>query len=469
MKKWLLILCVVYSHITYAQHFSEQINQIINHNPNVKVGIIVFDLNSNKILYKKNENSLFIPASNMKLFSDAAALFAFGSNHRFVSKLTTDNNTVTNATLPGSIYLELSGDPSFTKENLKTLLSELKKLKINKISGDFNIVSKNQNITPYGPGWLSEDYKYDYAAPLSPLIINENRVTFFITPTKPGSLALVNLSENQGINLNNKVLTKNDKNCGVHFNIDESNNLTLQGCINPSQKHITRRIAVKNPTLYSRQIIKQLLQELGITLKGDIKLSTQLPQDNIVIAQSSSKPLIELIQNTLKLSDNLYAESLYLQAAAFLKDSEFSWDDAKSTIKDYIAKHTGINLKNAIIVDGSGLSRYNLLSPLQTMNLLRFIYFNFPHSYEYIAALPISGVDGTLQQRLKNQKGLVRAKTGAMKGVLSLSGFLQTQNYHTLVFAIFINSKDDKTDLSADERSIADKICETLITINNVS
>lgn len=115
-----------------------------------------------------------------------------------------------------------------------------------------------------------------------------------------------------------------------------------------------------------------------------------------------------------------------------------------------------------MLTDGSGLSRHDLLTPNQTASLLRFLYERFPLAYEYIAALPVSGRDGTLQRRFKkpNQQDMVRAKTGTMTGVVSLSGYLYTANAHTLAFAIFINNRPGTSPaISGRYRSLVDSLC----------
>ena len=119
-------------------------------------------------------------------------------------------------------------------------------------------------------------------------------------------------------------------------------------------------------------------------------------------------------------------------------------------------------MNQAILTDGSGLSRYDLLTPQQTVGLLRFLHDRFPLSYEYIAALPVSGRDGTLQRRFKkpDQQDLVRAKTGTMTGVISLSGYLYTANAHTLAFAIYINNlPGTKLSVSGRYRYLVDALC----------
>jgi serine-type D-Ala-D-Ala carboxypeptidase/endopeptidase (penicillin-binding protein 4) len=114
------------------------------------------------------------------------------------------------------------------------------------------------------------------------------------------------------------------------------------------------------------------------------------------------------------------------------------------------------------LTDGSGLSRHDLLTPKQTIGLLRFLYDRFPLSYEYIAALPVSGRDGTLQRRFKKpeQQDMVRAKTGFMTGVMSLSGYLYTANAHTLAFVIFINNRPGTSpSISGRYRYLVDALC----------
>lgn len=466
MKQWnvFILSFFCYLSVAHSTNLNQGINEIIKNNSKVNIGIVAFDLTTNSLIFKTNENKLFIPASNMKLFSDAAALFFLGANYRFENKLFIQNNKIENGILKGDIFLELSGDPTFTQNHLKELLRNLQDLRIKQIQGDFIISSNSTSLQPYGPNWLQTDYKYDYAAPLAPLIIDENRVVFKISPTKAlGKPAKVEINnKNGGIKINNLVKNSNDKSCVVDFDINEQNEIILRGCIVNNQKPLTKRIAIKNPLAYSKALIAHQLHDLGIKLNGQIVLKNIKPSGKL-LAHNYSKTITQLIADTLKPSDNLYAESLFLKTASLIDNNQFNWESAQNTIKDYLAKETGINLKSAIIVDGSGLSRNNLISPLQTLNLLVFIYKQFPLAYEYIAALPIAGVDGTLAQRFKGQKGLIRAKTGTMKGVLSLSGFLNTANNHTVAFAIFINTADDKIDLTSQERAIADKVCELLM------
>jgi D-alanyl-D-alanine carboxypeptidase/D-alanyl-D-alanine-endopeptidase (penicillin-binding protein 4) len=167
--------------------------------------------------------------------------------------------------------------------------------------------------------------------------------------------------------------------------------------------------------------------------------------------------------DTLKPSDNLYADSLYLHAASRLNHAPVNWPEAHAIIKHFLQEETHITLDEANLTDGSGLSRQDRLSANQTVELLRFLHTHFPLTYEYIAALPIAGQDGTLQKRLKkpSQKGFVRAKTGSMTGVTSLSGYLYTANAHTLAFAFYINTRPGTSPkISGQYRSLIDALCD---------
>ena len=132
--------------------------------------------------------------------------------------------------------------------------------------------------------------------------------------------------------------------------------------------------------------------------------------------------------------------------------------------KQFLQDQTGISLNQSILIDGSGLSRFDRLTPNQTAQLLKFLYFKFPLTYEYIAALPVSGRDGTLLKRLKNpnQQDFIRAKTGTMAGVSSLSGYIYTANGHTLAFSMYANRKPNVQPRMSG-RQLIDALCTYLL------
>jgi serine-type D-Ala-D-Ala carboxypeptidase/endopeptidase (penicillin-binding protein 4) len=443
--------------------FHNPVDNLINRvDPAVNIGIVVTDLNTGKTLYQRNPNRPFIPASNMKLFSDAAALLALGPDYRFKSQLSTDATALDEGVLKGSLYLSLPGDPSFTQKNLDELLAPLATLGVKQIEGNIILVSSNSSINAYAPGRMATDNKYSYGAPIAPLMLDENRLSITVNPNyKAGMPALIELNHpHTGLIIDNQIKTASSPSgCGVDFSINNENHLVARGCIGVGQWAIQQRIPIINPLTYAQGLIRAHLAALNIKLDGQVELG-HAPISSLLVASHQSKPITQLMADTLKPSDNVYADSLFLHAAAKLNGAPLNWTQAQTVVKKFLQEQTGIGLQSAALVDGSGLSRHDLLTAQQTVDLLRYLHNRFPLAYEYIAALPIAGQDGTLQKRFRKptQQGLLRAKTGTMSGVTSLSGYLYTANGHTLAFAIFINKKPSGKAISG--RALIDDLCD---------
>lgn len=465
MKRIFLVFALMnWIHLSYAT-FQSGADALINQvSPSLNIGVEVIDLTTGTTLYRRNAGQSFIPASNMKLFSDAAAILVLGPDYRFKNQLSTDATQLQQGVLKGSLYLHLSGDPSFNHERLSKLLEGLKTWKINRIQGNVYIDSSHAHVNAYPPGWLTEDLVYSYGAPLAPVMIDTNRVLITVNPAgKVEENAIVETNDaSKSILIDNQVKTKpKGTSCGVHFALDADNHLLVRGCVIQGQWAIQQQMAIRNPLTYAQGLIKHQLNENNIILEGQVLLG-KAPKGSLLIASETSKPVSQLMADTLKPSDNLYADSLYLHAAEKLNGSPVNWGEAQNLIKQFLKQQTGIELNNAMLVDGSGLSRQDRVTPSQTAGLLRFLYDKFPLTYEYIAALPVSGRDGTLQRRFKNpmQQDMVRAKTGTMKGIVSLSGYLFTANGHTLAFAIYINHvRGTKSSVAGRYRYVVDALC----------
>lgn len=466
VKRMLCFVCLsIYGGACFSSIASGADRIIDQVDPKLNIGIDVVDVTTGVTLYQRNQNKLFIPASNMKLFSDAAALMILGPDYRFRNQLSMGDAELANGKLQGDLYLKLPGDPSFNRTRLAELLASLKSWGITHIHGNVIIDSDHAPVNPYAPGWVARDLTYSYGAPLAPLMIDANRMLVTVNPAdRPGEKAVVEVDgDNGSIAIDNQVTTKPRGNrCGVSLALKDNNELNVRGCVTIGQWAIQEKMAIRNPMIYAQRLIKQLLIDEGITLDGQVTLG-KMPAGTFVLATDTSKPIAQLMADTLKPSDNLYADSLFLHAAAKLNNGvPANWDQAQKLVKNFLQNQTGISLDNAVLRDGSGLSRNDELTSAQTVSLLRFLFEKFPLTYEYIAALPISGRDGTLQRRFKRpgQQDLVRAKTGTMTGIVSLSGYLYTSNAHTLAFAIFINNvPGTKPSVSGRYRYVVDALC----------
>ncbi len=445
MKKTTIILLGYFlCSQAFATSMQSSVSQIINNvDPLINMSISVVDLNTGEQLYQRNADRALIPASNMKIFSEAAALMVLGPDYRFQRQLSTDATALDNGTLNGSVFLSLPGDPSFTSAELNELLSTLSNWGIKRITGNIVLVNKNASVDPYPPGRDPRDITHSYGAPITPVIIDENRLTFIVNPgQKENDLASVEVSAPADvINVNNTVKTSAKPSLSaIGYKLDKDNQLITSGAIGSETWAFETTIAILNPLRYAQDLVKHSLKEQNITLGGDVIQGDQ-PTSVVVLASQKSKPLNQLMADTLKPSDNVFADSLFLHTASILNGSPINWLQANTVAKRFLEQQTGVNLSQAVLVDGSGLSKQDRLSAKQTVDLLSYIYTHFPITYEFIAALPISGQDGTLQRRFNSsaQQGLVRAKTGTMTGILSLSGYLSAANGHTLAFAMYIN------------------------------
>lgn len=458
-----LMLCTT----VFGSSLQKPIDNIIHKiDPHINLGMMVVDLNTGETLYERAIKQTFVPASNMKLFSDATALLALGPDYHFQTQLSTDASSIQAGTLNGSIYLHLPGDPTFSSSDLEKLFSSLKALGVERIAGSVILVSDFSHTQAHPPGIVPKDLYYSYGASLAPLIIDENRVTITVNPScQVGHPALVEYSgPADSFILDNQVTTTTTQAGGISFTTTDDNHLIIRGKIGQRQGLVQERIAVKNPFTHAKALVKTVLKTQGILLDGMVIIGESKP--SMLLTSHTSQPITQLMAETLKPSDNLYANSLFLHAARKIKGTPVDWQQAEQVVKQFLQKQTGIDMQSAVLIDGSGLSRKDLLTAEQTVSLLRYLYERFPLTYEYISALPIAGQDGTLKRRFRKpaQKGLVRAKTGSMTGIMSLSGYLYTANGHTLAFAMFINTRPGTSpNVSGRYRSMIDNLCDFLL------
>ena len=446
-KQWLgCFFFLLSTQLQAADVIKEKVDKLINlTDKHINLGIEVKDLATGKTLYKKNNQRYFVPASNLKLYSTAASLMTFGPHYRFKTQLETNASMIQGSKLNGDLYLSLANSPDLTFSQLKQAFTKLKKnYAIDTIEGNLLVKSNFKMLAPYGPGWMVEDLRYGFGAPVAPVIIDSNSISLTVSPgERIGSLAQLTIKDNsKSIGLINQVKTIADgKYCPINYQMDKQNQLTVKGCVNISSVSRDKSVAVKNPWLYLQGVIQHILQQENIKLTGQYAFSEKSDMQNVTLVQTSSKPIRSLIYHTLKDSDNLYAESLFLNMGAKYFNQLPSWNLSSRALKQLLNKYLSLNLKQATIVDGSGLSRYDLVTPNQTVKLLQAMHSQFPLSYEYMQALPLSGRDGTLYKRMleDGKADFIRAKTGTMQGVVSLAGLLPSNNGHPLAFAMMIN------------------------------
>ncbi len=388
---------------------ANQINRIVaNINPNLNVGMQIKSMRHGDLLYSRNANNYYVPASILKIFTAESALLYLGAGYKFPTVFVTDATAIRNGVLQGNLYLIHSGDPTLTYFDLAALISTLKEKQINQITGNVYIDTSAYDQAIYGPGWISNDTRFCYAAPISASIINHNCMVLRTAPARKTSPK--------------KAYVIGGKR---HY----FSGIPTQGI----------NAVVSSIVSYNRSLIQSLFQRDGIQIKGDI-LPGVAPEKLPIVASHESKDLKDLVSVMLKKSDNIIAGSLFKKMGEMYAKQPGSWENGSAAVKLILKQNIGVNTAGIHVLDGSGLSRDNQIAPAQMMQVLDFAYHNSATNYDFISALPIAGVDGTLKNRMQNIRTKVRAKTGSMNGVVALAGYVISKEKEPLACVIIINS-----------------------------
>ncbi|WP_445307078.1 D-alanyl-D-alanine carboxypeptidase/D-alanyl-D-alanine endopeptidase [Microcoleus vaginatus] len=417
-------------------------------------GILIQPLSSTTTLYSRDATKYFIPASNAKLLTTAAALQKLGADFRIKTSVYSGEN--------GSLYVAGRGDPSIAEPQLKSLAQQLKQRgisQVNELIGDDSYFQGSA----VNPNWEWEDAQAGYGAPINSLIFNQNAIDLLLSPQALGQPLKVTFAEpkqaNQWQLQNNSVTVAQNEpefiEVGREF---DRPIIRVGGQLKVGGEPESAYVAVVNPANNFLQYFQQALAAEGIPVKQALvaSASRNLNQE---LATVESPPLAELVRETNRESNNLYAEVL-LRLLGKVTDKmpvpqENTGESGLKELKTALTQ-LGVNPNSYILADGSGLSRHNLISPEALVQTLR-VMANSPAASIYRQSLPIAGESGTLKNRFNITPNRVnlQAKTGTMSGVSALSGYIEVPNYEPLVFSIIVNQSDLST---AKMRSATDEI-----------
>jgi len=406
-------------------------------------GIQVFSLKTGKSILAHNAEIPLMPASNMKLVTSAAALSLLKPEFRFKTLVYT-NGRVQGNTLNGDLYLKGLGDPELTDERLSQLASEIRYSGIQKINGKLIADDQYFDQVREGRGWKKTYGASAYSAQISALSLNRNTVNVWVRPGQPGQAAEIALEPpNQFFEIVNNTRTGGRTRLQIARTMNGGKNrVTVTGSISPQARPEKEAINLENPALYTGYVFKHQLQKAGIVFTGSVTQG-KTPSGVYELGRTESRPLRDIVGELNKHSINLIAENLLkYMGALFEGEPGSSAKGAKVVQEKFLQEMVGLGPKNGIsMADGSGLSPLNRVTADSLAKILMYMQGQFDVGVDYISSLAISGVDGTLHTRL-NSPGLkrrIRAKTGFINGVSSLSGYLQTKNNETLVFSFLMN------------------------------
>jgi D-alanyl-D-alanine carboxypeptidase/D-alanyl-D-alanine-endopeptidase (penicillin-binding protein 4) len=417
-------------------------------------GVQVKSLETGKVLYTLNARKLMMPASNMKIVTLAAAAETLGWDFRFKTTLET-TAPVEGGVLKGDLIVRGSGDPTInTRANRATALFDewaaaLKAAGIARIDGNIVGDASAFDGRRLGQGWAWDYLQYGYAAPIGALEFNENIATLSIRPgAKAGDNAALELAPGAGLGLIHHVLT-GEPGSATAIDLERKPDgswLDVIGSIAVDARPASRDVAVANPTIYFAHQLLLALVERGVEVRGlPVELQERwigvAPMPRRAIVESLSPPLREIATTMMKVSQNLYAETLLKAIGAVKSNGTGSAEAGVAATRDVFSAWN-IRSGEYVQADGSGLSRYDFVTAELIVTLLERMYKDPRHHDAFVATLPIAGRDGTISTRLKDTRAEANAvaKTGSIANVRALSGFVRTRDGETLAFSVLANS-----------------------------
>ncbi|MBN1113957.1 MAG: D-alanyl-D-alanine carboxypeptidase/D-alanyl-D-alanine-endopeptidase [Oligoflexia bacterium] len=408
-------------------------------------GVNIFNLNNNDRIFSLNEAKPFRPASNLKVVIAAAALKALGTTYKYETKLFIDGK-IKNGTLDGNIVVMGSGDPTFHMNHFDKWREALRKYNIGTINGDIIGVDTIFDDQKIGILWSWDDLSNCYSAQVSGLQINNNCLRVSVEPgIKTGFPAKISKTPNTSyVTIYNNTKTSTEPTSLAFKRESKTNNIMIKGNIQNQSDNIVKWVSVDNPTMYFLNLFHANLVNNGFKIKGKIAdardIGYTIDRNRLYQIESiESVSIREIINDFLKHSINLYGESI-LKTLGFIYFNEGTTYNGRLAINLILKEY---NLPEGIlfIADGSGLSNLNLISPEYMTSLLKSVSGSSYYQV-FFDALSVSGMSGTLRKRLTSQylKGSVHAKTGYIRNVRTLSGYIDTFGNDRLAFAIFANN-----------------------------
>jgi serine-type D-Ala-D-Ala carboxypeptidase/endopeptidase (penicillin-binding protein 4) len=475
-------------------------------------GISIVDRDNGETLYESNVDKFFTPASNAKIFTTALALSTLGPDYRFHTTLETTGLLGPDGRLIGDLVLIGHGDPDLSNRKfpyagkveregtaeapLSALVEAAVAKGLKEVDGDIVADDSYFPYDPYPAGWSVGDLFFTFGAPVSALAFNDNSFSIEVSPAghegEAATLLVEPAAASGSFAYEVNTVPSNGKPDFSVVRQPGQNFILLRGSIPMGHAPMKLEFAMSDPGEVAALALKQNLESHGIKVTGDVRVrhsepprpfdSTSIPAgtttndgqvpdtlngdrlptaSKLTLADHISPTLLEGIGVTNKVSQNLHAE-LFLRSVARQKAGIGS-SEAGIWVEQNFLKTIGIADGDVVLSDGSGLSRDDLVTPRAVVQLLRYISQQ-PWGTDYIATLPIAGVDGTLENRMKDTaaSGRILAKTGSLEHVRAMSGYATTVRGEHLIFTIFGNNSARGHDATIAMDAIAVAMVETL-------
>ena len=428
-------------------------------------GVVLTDLNG-RILFSRNAERLFVPASNTKLVVAAVAAALLPPDWTVQTSVYASGSAVAGE-VQGDLVLYGRGDPTFSRrcyagdttqvgvcvddpmQPLRVLAGQLRARGIRTVTG--SLVGDGSYFEPtlVHPSWEVYDLNWWYAAPVSGLAVNDNSIDLEYGPgPTEGAPVEITLTPDFGdITLENRTWTgpAGSRRTIDFFRRPGSLSLWAEGSVAHNSGTRTEYFALPDPNDFTAQAFRRVLADSGISVAGPTVATTdstryQHLRQGEALAEVESRRLTDWIFPILNTSQNFFAETLLKQLGKHFGTAG-SWKEGLEVERRFLIDSVGIDSTQFSFRDGSGLASSNVVTPLAFAQLLAYIR-RHPNYATFAAGLPESAQRGSLKRRFVGTplEGRVRAKTGSISRVNTLSGYIETAKGKTLVFAILANN-----------------------------
>jgi D-alanyl-D-alanine carboxypeptidase/D-alanyl-D-alanine-endopeptidase (penicillin-binding protein 4) len=442
-------------------------------------GILVADRDTGETLFALNADHFFAPASNAKVLTTALALATLGRDDQFRTTLESHRALGSDGRLAGDLVLAGRGDPDLSNRKFpyagkperegptEKVLAEMADAAVAKglreVDGDIVADDSYFPYDPYPAGWNAGDLFFEFGAPVSAIAFNDNTVSIEVRPgPRVGDPATITTEPSAAADVFAYEIATVEAGESPNFAVVRQpgpNFLLLRGTISLEHAPIKLDLAMTEPSEMAARTLRQLLEERGVRVRGGTAVRHSAPPQNaasgepiipdplppppesgaLVLAEHLSPPLLEIVRVTNKASNNLHAE-LLLRTVGREKLGIGS-TAAGLKVEEGFRRTAGIPDGDVVLSDGSGLARDDLVTPRAMVILLRYAAQQ-PWGQDFLSTLPVAGIDGTLEERMKNTaaSGLIQAKTGTIEHDRALSGYATTLRGEHLEFSIFCNN-----------------------------
>lgn len=462
------------------------------------VGALIVDADTGKPIFELNADKYFTPASNTKLLTTVLALATLGPDYRFRTTMETSGTIDSAGRLRGDLTLVGRGDPDFSNRKmpfdaknpidgppdkpLADFADALVAKGLKEIDGDIVADDSYFPYAPYPEGWAVGDVPFYYGAPISAICLDDNSLDLKITPgDHVGAPAWITVEPWPGYDVYAYSVTTGATDSSAQFDVVEepgAKQFLLRGSIPLGHATIDEPLAMPSPAEYTANVLKELLEARGVKITGEARAQHAPPPAEgmeldppapaagtvaqagpTVLAERDSQPLIEIVRVINKVSQNLHAEIL-LRTVAKEKAGTGSLSAGLNYEKGFLST-AGVPDGDVEVDDGSGLSRENIVTPRAMVALLQYVCRQ-PWGDAFFSTLPVAGIDGTLDNRMKGTAavGRIEGKTGSVEHTQAISGLATTVRGEHVLFSIFDNHNGGK---GSDATRILDAISVAMV------